>query len=143
RLGISRSEYYREHGQAAEALIALTWDRWRIDEHVPVLQNPDAPGTGDPEPAQPTDPAHARRGGPSCLPLPPTSFVGREVEVAAVKALLATARLLTLIGTGGSGKTRLALRVAADPLPAFADGVFLVPLASLDGPTLLAAANAH
>ena len=77
------------------------------------------------------------------LPRPLTSFVGREQEAADVRALLATAPLLTLAGPGGSGKTRLALRVAADvmaaaapagagprlPCPEVPDGVWFVDLA--------------
>jgi non-specific serine/threonine protein kinase len=72
------------------------------------------------------------------LPLELTSFVGRVAEVAAVRALLAETRLLTLVGTGGVGKTRLALRVAAQVMPEFADGVWLVELASLSDQDLVA-----
>jgi non-specific serine/threonine protein kinase len=72
------------------------------------------------------------------LPLELTSFVGRVAEMAAVRTLLAETRLLTLVGTGGVGKTRLALRVAAEALPEFADGVWLVELASLSDQDLVA-----
>ena len=65
------------------------------------------------------------------LPLQLTSFIGREQEIAEVKALLPDSRLLTLTGPGGSGKTRLALQVAAEVLDEFADGIWLVELASL------------
>jgi predicted ATPase len=65
------------------------------------------------------------------LPAQLTSFVGREREVAEVRALLGGTRLLTLTGAGGSGKTRLALRVAADLLDAHPDGVWFVDLAPL------------
>ena len=71
---------------------------------------------------------------PNNLPQQVTSFVGREKEVAALKALLAKTRLLTLTGSGGSGKTRLSLQVAADVLEAFPDGVWLVELAPLADP---------
>src|SRR5262245_25207836 len=72
------------------------------------------------------------------LPVPPTSFVGREREIAAVCALLQEdVRLLTLIGPGGVGKTRLAIRVARDLAPAFPAGVAFVGLAPLADPALL------
>jgi predicted ATPase len=66
-----------------------------------------------------------------------TSFVGREREVAEVRRLLATTRLLSLTGTGGCGKTRLALEVARSCIPEYADGVWLVELAGLSDPRLV------
>src|SRR5690242_20523408 len=60
-----------------------------------------------------------------------SSFVGRERELAAVQQLLASTPLLTLVGTGGVGKTRLALAAAAEVLGTVADGVWLVELAAL------------
>ncbi|MDP9314772.1 MAG: tetratricopeptide repeat protein [Chloroflexota bacterium] len=71
------------------------------------------------------------------LPVPLTSFIGREHEIVEVRRLLATTRLLTLIGTGGCGKTRLALEVARDPDDRYADEVWLVELAGLADPRLL------
>jgi transcriptional regulator with XRE-family HTH domain len=68
------------------------------------------------------------------LPATLTSFVGRARELASVEARLATARLLTLTGVGGCGKTRLALEVARAMLEAFPDGVWLVELAPLEDP---------
>ncbi|MEU3190202.1 BTAD domain-containing putative transcriptional regulator [Streptomyces sp. NPDC006992] len=67
-----------------------------------------------------------------------TSFVGREADIAAIRSDLEAARLVTLIGPGGAGKTRLAERVAAtaaaaDPAP-YPDGTWLVELAPLDHP---------
>jgi predicted ATPase/class 3 adenylate cyclase len=73
---------------------------------------------------------------PNNLPQQLTSFIGREREVAAVKEMLGRARLLTLTGAGGCGKTRLALQVAADLLDAYPDGVWLVELAALADPDL-------
>ena len=67
-----------------------------------------------------------------------TSFVGREREMLEVKRALAMTRLLTLIGAGGSGKTRLALEVARELVAVYRDGVWLVELASLSDPQLLA-----
>ncbi|MEV0387969.1 LuxR C-terminal-related transcriptional regulator [Nonomuraea sp. NPDC050643] len=72
------------------------------------------------------------------LPAEMTSFVGRRHEVAEVKRLLAASRVVTLTGTGGVGKTRLALRVGQEVRRAFRDGVRLVELAALPGPDLLA-----
>jgi predicted ATPase/class 3 adenylate cyclase len=68
---------------------------------------------------------------PHNLPQQLTSFIGREQEMAAVQRRLATTRLLTLTGTGGTGKTRLALQVAAELLEEYRDGVWLVELAAL------------
>jgi predicted ATPase/class 3 adenylate cyclase/DNA-binding XRE family transcriptional regulator len=65
---------------------------------------------------------------------PLTSFVGRTREIAEVNNLLAGARLLTLTGVGGVGKTRLALAVGAAALDGYADGVWLVELAALTDP---------
>lgn len=74
------------------------------------------------------------------LPAALTSFVGRRREVVAVKRLLSMSRMVTLTGVGGVGKTRLALRVASEVQRSFADGVWLVELADLDNPELLAQA---
>ncbi|MDE3090708.1 MAG: AAA family ATPase, partial [Chloroflexota bacterium] len=76
------------------------------------------------------------------LPLQLTSFIGREHEIAEVKRLLASTRLLTLTGSGGCGKTRLALQIAADSREDCADGAWLVELAPLTGPALVAQAVA-
>ncbi len=72
------------------------------------------------------------------LPLQLTSFIGREREIADVKRLLGTTRLLMLTGSGGCGKTRLAIKVAADLRDEFPDGVWLVNLAPLSDPSLVA-----
>ena len=74
---------------------------------------------------------------PNNLPQQVTSFVGREREMAEVRALLDQARLLTLTGSGGAGKTRLALQLAADVLDSYPDGVWFVELASLFDAALL------
>jgi predicted ATPase/DNA-binding CsgD family transcriptional regulator len=67
------------------------------------------------------------------LPSQPTSFIGREDEIAEIVALLdnPACRLLTLVGLGGIGKTRLALEVAARKLDSFPNGVFFAPLQPL------------
>ena len=74
---------------------------------------------------------------PNNLPQQLTSFVGREREIADVEALVRRARLVTIIGTGGLGKTRLSLQVAANLIDEFRGGVFLVELASFGDPRLV------
>ncbi len=71
------------------------------------------------------------------LPAEFTQFVGRRRELAEVKRLLSSSRLVTLTGIGGVGKTRLSLRAAADLRRAFRHGVYLVELADLQDPALL------
>ncbi len=79
---------------------------------------------------------------PNNLPIQLTSFIGREREIGEVTRLLATTRLLTLTGTGGVGKTRLAYQIAAEMVEDFGDGAWLVGLASLADPSLVAKAVA-
>jgi predicted ATPase/class 3 adenylate cyclase len=71
------------------------------------------------------------------LPVQPTPFVGREQELADVLALLATRRIVTLTGPGGSGKTRLALQAAAASVEEYGDGVWFVSLAEVRDPELI------
>src|SRR5438045_3158536 len=66
---------------------------------------------------------------PPSLPL--TRLIGRDAEWSAIIQILARARLVTLTGPGGTGKTRVALHVADDLRDAFADGVAFVPLAAI------------
>ena len=77
------------------------------------------------------------------LPPEQSSLVGRELEVADATRLLDQTRLLTLTGPGGIGKTRLALRIAADQIGRFADGVYLADLSPLTDPSLVPAAIAR
>ena len=69
---------------------------------------------------------------PNNLPAQLTTFIGREREMGEVKRLLGSTHLLTLTGTGGTGKTRLSLQVAADVLEQFSDGAWLVEFATID-----------
>jgi predicted ATPase/class 3 adenylate cyclase len=68
---------------------------------------------------------------PGNLPAQVSSFIGRQADVARVAKALETSRVVTVTGVGGVGKTRLALQVAADVLPRYRDGAWLVELASV------------
>src|SRR5215831_16049227 len=72
------------------------------------------------------------------LPAQVSSFIGRDAELAAVRALVVGSRLVTLTGAGGAGKTRLALQVAAGLADGTGDGVWFVDLAPLSDPGLVA-----
>ena len=74
---------------------------------------------------------------PNNLPIQLTSFVGRAREIAQIKGLLGEARLVTLTGSGGAGKTRLALQVGAEIVEAYPDGVWLAELAPIADPALV------
>jgi non-specific serine/threonine protein kinase len=89
-----------------------------------------------------TFPARESRRPPNNLPLELSSFVGREKELAEVKRLLEDNRLLTLTGSGGCGKTRLALAAAGELVGGLEDGAWLVELASLADPSLVQGAVA-
>ncbi len=77
------------------------------------------------------------------LPVQLTSFVGRRADLEVVTGLVRGHRLVTLIGAGGSGKTRLALQAGADLLETFHDGVWFVDLAPLSDPSLVRATVAE
>ncbi|WP_437774863.1 protein kinase domain-containing protein [Sorangium sp. So ce1097] len=99
---------------------------------------PGAPPPGMHASPEPERPRHN-------LPVQRTPFVGRARERAEIAALVLepSAGLLTLTGVGGTGKTRLALQVAEDLVPAFSGGVCFVPLASLRDPALVPSAIAQ
>ena len=77
---------------------------------------------------------------PGYLPAELTSFVGRREELREIRGLVGSARLVTLTGVGGVGKTRLAQQAAQSLARSFKDGVWFVGLASLKEPDLVAAA---
>jgi predicted ATPase/class 3 adenylate cyclase len=79
------------------------------------------------------------------LPAQPTALLGRESEVAATRALLEQdgARIVTLTGPGGTGKTRLGLQAGAELIETYADGVWFVPLAAIADPALVVPAIAQ
>jgi non-specific serine/threonine protein kinase len=74
---------------------------------------------------------------PNNLPVSLTSFVGRQGEMEEVARLLGSARLVTLLGSGGCGKTRLAIEVARNLLESLPDGAWVVELAALSDPSLV------
>src|SRR5512135_1401053 len=74
---------------------------------------------------------------PNNLPTQLTSFIGREHELADIKHLLLMTHLLTLTGSGGTGKTRLTLQTAAEMLDSFADGAWFIELAPIADPALV------
>ena len=74
---------------------------------------------------------------PNNLPYQATSFIGRDRELEEVKSLLGAARLLTLVGMGGLGKTRLSLQIAAEQIHDFPDGVWFLDLAPISDPALI------
>ena len=141
RLGVSQSEYYRDHRRALAALGALLADeqRRRADEGEPSLLRLLSHGVGAATHDRADHPP--RRLGR--LPHPLTSFVGRDQDVAAVDALLRQARLVTLLGPPGVGKTRLAIQVARTAAARFADGVCFVALAEIETADAVPAAIAH
>ena len=102
---------------------------WNDPEHLWQVLGPDLRSDFPPLPTL--------EGAPNNLPVQVTSFVGREDEIGDVKRRLPTTRLLTLTGAGGSGKTRLALEVAAEVLGEFRDGAWLIELAPIADPALV------
>jgi predicted ATPase/DNA-binding SARP family transcriptional activator len=90
---------------------------------------------------QELDPPGARTS-PGNLPAPLTGFVGRQRDLAEIRTLMRSDRLVTLTGVGGAGKSRLAVEVAAASRPDFPDGTWLVELAALTQPGLVPSAAA-
>jgi non-specific serine/threonine protein kinase len=122
-LALGASQYYREHQAALEALTTLIFDS--ISTAVATTADSSC-----------VDPAVMDRR--HNLPTRVNSFIGREREIADIHALLQRTRLLTLTGTGGCGKTRLALEAAATEVVAYAGGIWVTDLTPLSEPGLVA-----
>src|SRR5215212_3203787 len=132
----------------AGTLVVLDVPRWRLTRTIALVRARGVPLTPPAErfvallrerlsPAETTLPPNSN------LPLPTTALVGREQELAEATALLRDgSRLVTFTGAGGSGKTRLAIEVGAALVDDFADGVYLVELAPLRDPGVVASAIA-
>ena len=100
------------------------------------------PAVGEPRAGTiPAEPPNGGEGGRAraaqAMPRQLTSFIGRDGEIAELQRLLARARLLTIAGPGGAGKTRLAYELAARREPDFADGIHILELAPIDDPALV------
>lgn len=80
---------------------------------------------------------------PNNLPIQLTSFVGREKEIDEVEQLLTASSLVTLTGSGGAGKTRLALQIAANSLDGYADGAWFIELADIADNALVSSKTAQ
>jgi predicted ATPase/class 3 adenylate cyclase len=87
-------------------------------------------------------PPRSAGGARTNLPSQPTTFVGRGEEIAQIRELVLSGPLVTITGTGGVGKSRIATRVAAELLTSFAAGVWLVDLAAVADPAAVTAAVA-
>jgi len=137
----------RDHVLSRDELFDLVWPGLVVDENnlrqqVSALRKVlgaqavvTVPGRGyrfamvlDDDEVKPPSPSE-RAGVPNNLPANPPQLIGRETELAAVVELLAGTHLLTLVGAGGVGKTRLALEVAATVQRDYKDGVWFVELA--------------
>jgi hypothetical protein len=110
-----------------------------IDERISLHQVV-APGLREDFPALRSVGAH-----PTNLPSRLPALIGRDQDSAAVTELVSPPEVsvVTLVGPGGTGKTRLSLALAAEMLPIFADGVFFVDLSALDDPSLVIARTAR
>ena len=110
----------------------------KVLRHDPALVASAAPSQGaEPSPPAPAELPPAASLTQTNLPVPLTPLIGREQELEEAGRLLRAHRLITLTGPGGSGKTRLALQLAADALEDFPDGVVWVPLQALRDPELV------
>jgi DNA-binding SARP family transcriptional activator/predicted ATPase len=137
---------YAQSGRRSEALLQYETSEQLLEKELGVAPDPETRSLSDairegrvgPLPVKSKAPERPRHN----LPPQPTSFVGRETELSQIRELLAdpACRLLGVVGPGGTGKTRLAIRAARDQVQHFAHGVFFVPLDAVDSPDHLASA---
>ncbi|QFZ20919.1 AfsR/SARP family transcriptional regulator [Saccharothrix syringae] len=104
--------------------------------HLRLLRTGPTPPTEPPGPTPRTSPPT----GPGALPTPLTSFIGRDDDLARISALLTTGRLVTVLGPGGAGKTRLAVEAAHRLRHGYRDGARLLDLAPVTEPAEVGAA---
>jgi predicted ATPase/class 3 adenylate cyclase len=122
----STAELIRQQLPANTTLLDLGEHRLKDltrPEHIYQVTNPELPSK--------FPPIKSLDSFPNNLPIQLSSFVGREKEVDEIKALLNSSHLVTLTGSGGTGKTRLSLEVGAEELPTFANGIWVIELAPL------------
>ncbi|MFZ1461879.1 MAG: tetratricopeptide repeat protein [Ignavibacteria bacterium] len=74
---------------------------------------------------------------PNNLPVQLTNFIGRETDISEIKKTLTNSRLITLLGPGGTGKTRLSMQIAADMIDEYSNGVFIAEIAQVSEPSLI------
>jgi predicted ATPase len=139
RLGISKSQYYREHNRAVDALVSSLAAQWEIGSGTWRANGaPRDASLGMDGDIQVPEAIRAMH-----LPRPLSSFLGRERELAEIDRLLARNRLLTLVGPPGTGKTRLATELASRLGGRFTQGVCLVALAPVHDASLVPEAVAQ
>jgi predicted ATPase/DNA-binding SARP family transcriptional activator len=124
-----RLRLHRELNAEPDAETRALFQRLRAEARAKAGGEPGLSATGR-SPSRPLAPSRN-------LPLPLTSFIGRENQIAEIERWLAAHRLVTLTGAGGCGKSRLALQVATRMLDQYPEGVWLVELAPLTDPALL------